>query len=199
MTALVRAEDEAHSRQQQQRGRAGTAAVEHFGRSFALLDRDRRFVKVDHTIAAWLGRARQTSSASAATRCSAAAARRSPCPHALAITEGRRVVEEFVSSHGRPLRVEVWPAPPNDAGIATIHVAHDLSEERAVRSRLVGHRSPRAPGQSRRGRRARGEQPRRFRDRDAADGARSPRARRHERGDGPARRGRRRRWGRSTR
>jgi C4-dicarboxylate-specific signal transduction histidine kinase len=60
-----------------------------------------------------------------------------PCPHVLALSENRRVVEEYVTSSGMPLRLEVWPAPPNDAGIATIHVAHDLSEELALRSRLA--------------------------------------------------------------
>jgi C4-dicarboxylate-specific signal transduction histidine kinase len=54
------------------------------------------------------------------------------------MVEGRRVVEEVMSQvAGKPLRIEVWPAPANDAGIATIHVAHDLSEERAIRSRLA--------------------------------------------------------------
>jgi C4-dicarboxylate-specific signal transduction histidine kinase len=60
-----------------------------------------------------------------------------PCPHAVALAENRRIVEEFVTPTGMPLRLEVWPAPPNDAGIATIHVAQDLSEELALRSRLA--------------------------------------------------------------
>ena len=31
----------------------------------------------------------------------------------------------------------MFPAPPNDTGVATVHLAYDLSEERAMRSRLV--------------------------------------------------------------
>ena len=136
VTSLVRAEDEAHHAQQEN-AVVWDAAVEHFGRSFALLDRDRRIVKLNHTTAAWLQMPEEELIGKRCDQVFRGRCPRSPCPHALAMTEGRRVVEEFVSSHGRPLRVEVWPAPPNDAGIATIHVAHDLSEERAVRTRLA--------------------------------------------------------------
>ncbi len=113
------------------------AAVEHFGRSFALLDGDCRIVKSNRTLENWLAvdeghlvgkRCREVF----VTACSQV-----HCPHSVALTEKRRVVEEFVSPGGRPLRLEVWPAPPNDAGIATIHVAQDLSEERALRTRLA--------------------------------------------------------------
>ncbi|HEY8038532.1 MAG TPA: PAS domain-containing sensor histidine kinase, partial [Polyangiaceae bacterium] len=136
VTSLVRAEDQAHLAQQEN-AVVWDATTEHFGRAFALLDRDKRFVKVNHTIASWLQR---TESELIGKRCDEvfrARCPQTPCPHAVAMSEGRMVVEEIMSTHGRPLRVEVWPAPPNDAGIATIHVAHDLSEERAVRSRLV--------------------------------------------------------------
>jgi PAS domain S-box-containing protein len=136
VTSLVRAEDEAHIAQQQH-AVVWDGAVEHFGRSFALLDRDRRFVKVNHTTAAWLDAREEDLVGKRCDEVFRGRCPKSPCPHALALTEGRRVVEEFVSSHGRPLRVEVWPAPPNDAGIATIHMAQDLSEERAVRTRLA--------------------------------------------------------------
>ncbi len=113
------------------------AAVEHFGRSFALLDGDCRIVKSNRTLENWLAvdeghligkRCRDVF----VTACSQV-----HCPHSVALAEKRRVVEEFVSRGGRPLRLEVWPAPPNDAGIATIHVAQDLSEERALRTRLA--------------------------------------------------------------
>jgi PAS domain S-box-containing protein len=136
VTSLVRAEDRAHHAQQEN-AVVWDAAVEQFGRSFALLDRERRFVKVNHTMASWLETTEEQVIGKRCDEVFRSRCTRPPCPHAMAMTEGRRVTEELVSSRGRPLRIEVWPAPPNDAGIATIHVAHDLSEERAVRSRLV--------------------------------------------------------------
>jgi two-component system, NtrC family, sensor kinase len=63
--------------------------------------------------------------------------RHSPCPHQMALAERRRVVEEITNRDGVPLRIEVWPAAPNDASIALVHVGDDLTEERAVRSRLL--------------------------------------------------------------
>jgi two-component system, NtrC family, sensor kinase len=48
------------------------------------------------------------------------------------------VVEELVGRSNRPLRVKVQPAPDNDAGVAVIHVAHDLTDEHAMRARLMG-------------------------------------------------------------
>jgi PAS domain S-box-containing protein len=61
-----------------------------------------------------------------------------PCPHEVAMTERLRLVREFVSTiTHRPMRIEIIPALPNDAKIGVIHVARDLSEERAMRTRLV--------------------------------------------------------------
>ena len=57
--------------------------------------------------------------------------------HAVALAEQRCVIIEVVGVGGRPLRIEVNPAPPNDAGIAMVHVGHDLSEVRAMRSRVM--------------------------------------------------------------
>jgi PAS domain S-box-containing protein len=135
VSALVEAEHE--TQQAQHRSDVVWDAAEHFGRSFALLDGDCRIVKSNRTLASWLS----TDEAQlVGRRCSevfvtqCAPAR---CPHVVALAENRRVVSEFTTRNGRPLRLEVWPAPPNDAGIATIHVAQDLSEERALRSRLA--------------------------------------------------------------
>jgi PAS domain S-box-containing protein len=136
VTSVAMAEDRAQHAQSET-SVVWDAAAEHFDRAFALLDADRRFVKVNHIITQWLGR---TESELIGKRCDEvflSRCRRAPCPHAIAIREGRRVVEEIVSTRGRPLRIEVWPAPLNDAGIAAIHVAHDLSEERAMRTRLA--------------------------------------------------------------
>jgi PAS domain S-box-containing protein len=136
VSALVDAEHETHQAEHRS-NIVWDAAVEHFGRSFALLDADCRIVKSNRTLANWLS----TDEAQlVGKRCSEVfltACAKAPCPHAVALAEKRRVAVEFVAGTGRPLRLEVWPAPPNDAGIATIHMAQDLSEERALRSRLA--------------------------------------------------------------
>ena len=62
---------------------------------------------------------------------------RQPCAHALALAERRRIVYEVESTRGQPLRVEVAPAPLNDTGVAVVHVAYDLTDQRETRSRLV--------------------------------------------------------------
>jgi PAS domain S-box-containing protein len=137
VSALVGAEERAHQ-QQETVQIVWEAAVERHGRGFALLDEDRRVQRTNGTLASWL---RMREDEIVGRRCDEmfhTMCRTQPCPHAVAAVEQRHVVMEFLSSRsGRPLRVEVWPAPANDAGIATVHVVHDLSEERAIRSRLL--------------------------------------------------------------
>jgi PAS domain S-box-containing protein len=136
VSALVDAEHET----QQARHRSDVvwdAAVEHFGRSFALLDGDCRILKSNRTLENWLAVDEGQLVGKRCREVFVTACADVHCPHAVALAEKRRVVAEFVSPGGRPLRLEVWPAPPNDAGIATIHVAQDLSEERALRTRLA--------------------------------------------------------------
>jgi signal transduction histidine kinase len=61
-----------------------------------------------------------------------------PCPHQTVLTEQKRSVREI---HGRisdrPLRIEIIPAPAAGPHFSLVHVAHDLSDERAIRSQLV--------------------------------------------------------------
>jgi len=60
------------------------------------------------------------------------------CIHRVAFEERKRMVLEVVGQASRkPLRIELIPAEENDSNIAVIHVAHDLTEERAVRSQLA--------------------------------------------------------------
>ncbi|HEY8040576.1 MAG TPA: PAS domain S-box protein, partial [Polyangiaceae bacterium] len=113
------------------------AAVERFGRSFALLDGERRIVRLNRTLARGLHMREEDVLGKRCDEVFRVLCARQPCPHAMAAAERRRIVGEIVSLHGQPLRVEVWPSPPNDGRIATIHVAHDLTEERAMRSRLA--------------------------------------------------------------
>jgi PAS domain S-box-containing protein len=136
VTDLVEAEQRAQLEHEQVE-LVWQGAVEHFEQSFAMLDAERRVVRVNRTMAKWL---RLDESQILGKRCNelfVARCTRQPCPHATAVAERRTLVEEFVSSRGRPLRLEVWPAPANDLGVACIHVAHDVSEEWARRSRLV--------------------------------------------------------------
>jgi PAS domain S-box-containing protein len=136
VTAVVSAEE--RTRFEQERVEVlWKSAAEHLGAAFALFDADRRFVRANHTLTRWLGNSGQEVVGLRCdqvfrTRCS-----RQPCPHAIALAEKRTVVEELVTSRGLPLRVEVFPAPPNTTGVALVHVAHDLSDERELRKRMV--------------------------------------------------------------
>jgi PAS domain S-box-containing protein len=112
-------------------------AAEHLDGSFALLDGQRRLLRINHTMAGWLGRSEQEVVGLRCDQVFLGRCTRQPCPHMLALADGRRVVEEIVSSRGRPLRIEVFPAPANHTGVALVHVGHDLSSERELRSRLV--------------------------------------------------------------
>jgi PAS domain S-box-containing protein len=60
------------------------------------------------------------------------------CPHVAALEDQQRVVIEVRDPRsGKPLRHEIIPALASESGIAVIHVTHDLTEERAIRSQLV--------------------------------------------------------------
>jgi PAS domain S-box-containing protein len=136
VTALVGAEERA--RFEHEHGNlVWQTAVDRFGDSFVLLDEQRRILRVNHTATAGLGKSEKQLIGHRCDEVFIGRCTREPCPHALALTEHRRVVEELVTHRGRPLRVEVFPAPANDAGVALIHVGHDLSEERAMRTRLL--------------------------------------------------------------
>jgi PAS domain S-box-containing protein len=136
VTALVSAEERAAY----EHGRGELlweGAVERLGSALALFDSERRMVRWNRNFAEWM---KLSDEQIAGKRCDELFVRlcaRQPCPHALAAAEQRRVVVELESGRGRPFRVEVFPAPPNDTGVATVHLGHDLSEEKAMRSRLV--------------------------------------------------------------
>jgi PAS domain S-box-containing protein len=136
VTAVVSAEERAiveHDRTEV----LWEGAVERLGSALALFDAERKLVRMNRTFAQWM---RVRCEPVLGMRCDelfiTLCAER-PCPHERAVTEQRRIVVELDSPRGRPFRVEVFPAPPNDAGVATVHLAHDLTEERAMRSRLV--------------------------------------------------------------
>jgi PAS domain S-box-containing protein len=136
VTALVSAEERAAY----EHGRGEVlweGAVERLGSALVLFDSERRIVRMNRNFVQWM---KLPEAELAGKRCDEMfllLCATQPCPHALAAAEQRRVVVELESARGWPFRVEVFPAPPNDTGVATVHLAHDLSEERAMRSRLV--------------------------------------------------------------
>jgi PAS domain S-box-containing protein len=136
VTLLVSAEERARF-EHERADLLWQTAVDRFGDSFVLLDAQRRVLRVNQTATAGLGRTESQLIGRQCDEVFVGRCPRQPCPHAVALSERRRVVEELVTHKGRPMRVEVCPAPPNDAGIALIHVGHDLSEERALRTRLL--------------------------------------------------------------
>jgi PAS domain S-box-containing protein len=136
VTALVDAEDLARV-SEQRTGVLWDAAVEQAPRSFALLDSQCRFLRANGPLQRRVGLTEAQIQGRPCRDVFQGRCSRPPCPHQIALTEQRRVVEEVLTLHGLPLRVEVWPAGPNEAGIALVHVAEDLTEERALRSRLL--------------------------------------------------------------
>jgi C4-dicarboxylate-specific signal transduction histidine kinase len=112
-------------------------AVERFGGALALFDSDRRAVRVNRTLIEWLRRSEEEIVGRRCDELFLRACATQPCPHALAATERRRVTFGIESSPGRVLQVEVFPAPANETGVTTIHLAHDRSSEQAMRSHLV--------------------------------------------------------------
>jgi PAS domain S-box-containing protein len=136
VSALVSAEEKAHL-EESRLALVWEASVERFGGGFSLLDSRRRIVRVNRTMLEWLGLPEDQVVGERCDQLFLRMCAHQPCPHATAIDERHRVVREFESSRGRLLRVEVSPAPPNDTGVALVHVAYDLSEQREARSRLV--------------------------------------------------------------
>ncbi|HEY2510379.1 MAG TPA: ATP-binding protein, partial [Polyangiaceae bacterium] len=114
------------------------AASEQLSDGITLLDHDLRIVRVN---SAELRLLRKEEVEVVGRRCTEVfgMCKRAPrCPHRVALEERRRSVVEIIGVvTGRPLRVELIPAEENDANIAIIHVAHDQTEERAVRTQMV--------------------------------------------------------------
>ena len=115
------------------------AAIERLSSGFALLDHQGRIVRANQAMCTLLeGDLRDIVGARCREHFGVCRRETGPCPHEIAIATQTRVVREVTGTRsGKPLRIEVLPALANDAGIATIHVAHDLTDERAIRSRLV--------------------------------------------------------------
>jgi PAS domain S-box-containing protein len=112
------------------------AASEQLTDGIALLDADLRVVRVNSTELRLMNRSESDVAGRRCTEVFGVCAGPGPCPHRLALDEGRRQVIEVVRD-GRPLRIEVLPSQGSEAGVAVIHVARDLTEERAVRTQLV--------------------------------------------------------------
>ena len=107
VSALVDAE---HETQQAEHRSAvvWSAAVEHFGRSFALLDSECRIVKSNRTLENWLSVEEGQLVGKRCREVFVTACAEVRCPHAVALGESRRVVQEFVPR---------W-TPPSPGGVA---------------------------------------------------------------------------------
>ena len=111
------------------------AASERLTDGIALLDRDLRVVRMNSQEADLLGLG-PDALGKKCTEVFAICSGHDPCPHRVALAERLHLVREL-QGNDRPFRIEIIPAFPNAAEIAIIHVAHDLSDERAMRTRLL--------------------------------------------------------------
>jgi PAS domain S-box-containing protein len=136
VTDVVMAEERART-EAQRAGVLWAAAVERSGRSFALLDRECRILRTNGPLQQRTRRTADDLHGKFCREVFLARCTRQPCPHRMAIDEQRGVVEEVETTYGLPLRIEAWPAPPNDIGIAVVHIGEDLTAERTIRTRLV--------------------------------------------------------------
>lgn len=113
-------------------------AVERLDEGVILFDVDRRVVRANGRAAALLGVEATAllgrSCAELFPQCRDAA----PCPHERAVASGERaLVERSAAAATSPLRIEILPVVPAQAGLASIQVMRDLAEEHAARSELV--------------------------------------------------------------
>jgi PAS domain S-box-containing protein len=114
------------------------AASERLTDGIALLDRDLRVVRCNTALCALLRRDHTDMVGRTCRDIFPLCAASKPCPHEVALVEQRRQVLELQGRiSGRPLHIEVIPAPTTNRDFAIVHITHDLSEERAVRSQLV--------------------------------------------------------------
>jgi PAS domain S-box-containing protein len=114
------------------------SASEQLTDGIALLDPELRVVRVNSAELRLLGRAEADVLGRKCSEVFDVCDRVSRCPHRAALEDGKRSVIEILGrTSRRPLKIEVIPAQENDASVAIIHVAHDLAEERAIRTQLV--------------------------------------------------------------
>ena len=111
------------------------AVSERLTDGIALLDRDLRIVRMNSPEALLL----EPGVATLGRKCTEVfptCVGHDPCPHHVALAERLHLVREL-SGPNRPYRMEIIPASLHESEIALIHVVHDLSDERAMRTRLL--------------------------------------------------------------
>jgi PAS domain S-box-containing protein len=144
VTAVLDAETrvselEAAARRDRERAEAlWLAATEHLTDGVALIDDDLRVVRCNSGLSAMLLRPTHDIVGRRCAELFVTCAQPETCMHRAVLASDGRVVREIIgrASH-RPLRVEVIPASASRPHFALVHTAHDLSEERAIRTRLV--------------------------------------------------------------
>jgi PAS domain S-box-containing protein len=114
------------------------AASEQLTDGIALLDPDLRIVRVNSAELRLLGRDESDVIGRRCDEIFGICIGLTRCAHRLALEEGKRSVVEFARrADGKPVQIEVIPAQDANASVAVIHVARDLTEERAIRTQLV--------------------------------------------------------------
>jgi PAS domain S-box-containing protein len=114
------------------------AASERLTDGVALLDDGLRVVRCNSALSVLLARPAEAMLGLPCREVFPMCERESPCLHQRALATQLREVREI---HGRisnrPLRIEVIPAPGSRPHFSLVHTAHDLREERGIRSRLI--------------------------------------------------------------
>jgi PAS domain S-box-containing protein len=114
------------------------AASERLTDGIAIIDAELRILRVNSAMLALLRTNEASVVGKTCREVFAACGSEDPCEHQIAASRQQRYVRELRSPRtGLPLRIDILPSPPGSAHFAFIHVTHDQTEERAVRSELM--------------------------------------------------------------
>jgi PAS domain S-box-containing protein len=114
------------------------AASERLADGIAIMDADYRVLRVNSALLTMLAAEEADIVGKPCSLVFPTCDTENPCLHRVAASQGQRLVRELRSTRtGRPLRIDIIPSPSDTAHFAFIHVVHDQTEERAVRSELI--------------------------------------------------------------
>ncbi|MFI5298118.1 MAG: ATP-binding protein [Polyangiales bacterium] len=114
------------------------AAVGRLPDAVTLFDHHHRLVRANETTCTFLGRSEAELIGETCRALFPSCRASVECAHERALRTGERSIFELTGGHnGRPLRIEIFRVEPAHPDIATINLAHDLTEDRAMRSQLL--------------------------------------------------------------
>jgi len=114
------------------------AASERLADGIAIIDRDYRILRLNNAMLALLRATEADVVGKTCREVFPACGLEDPCEHRIAAAQQKRLVRELRSPRtGRPIQIDILPSPPGSDHFAFIHVAHDPTEERAMRSELI--------------------------------------------------------------